>query len=31
MSDEKKNTMHNNEQHSYKPANAISDEMRGTP
>ena len=27
-SDEKKNTMHNNEQRSYKPANAISDEMR---
>jgi len=28
MSDEKKNTIHNNAQRSYKPANAISEEMR---
>lgn len=31
MSDEKKNTMHNNEQRDDTPENAISDEMRGTP
>nr|DAQ48391.1 MAG TPA: hypothetical protein [Caudoviricetes sp.] len=31
MSDEKKNTIHNNEQRAKTPDNTISNEMRGTP